>query len=468
VVETLAVSLRVILVLLVLLVGGLVWLLLVDEESSEPGKETPVERLIGYAPEAVRAIEISSGPEREARLERDQHGDWWVTRPIRWEADPGKVEALLRDLSRVSVLKVVTHEPAGELDAFGLARPEARLLLFTERDEPARRLELGGASPLGEERYVRDETGAVLLVDGSVARILHRVPGSFMERRFVPVEQGEVREIAVQGPASSFRLERRDDRWWITGPFEDLADRGMVTDMLWALDGLTAVEVLDADEIDLARGAFDESVTLTFDTGRGDPWPGVEIGAPAGPDRWFARRPGDPSFWGIIAATSLRLLAREAEELRERRVVSFSRPEVREVRIESTDAVLTISRSEPRSWTVSDGHAVAEDLTGEPVEAFLDRLRWLRARGFGSGGGEAGGKILEIVVAGDDADLGSLTLERLIGVHDPAGATLLGARSSWRPGVSFTIDAAFLDAVPTSVEDLRELSEEASRAEETE
>jgi hypothetical protein len=462
VVEAIAVSLRAIVVLLVLLVAALAWLLWFDEPGQGSQGEAPVGSLLSYAPERIRAIEIAyrSG---ETLLERAEDGAWWVSRPVAREADPGKVDGLLRALSEVGVMRVVTDDPGSDLDAFGLATAQGRLVLFTEADTPARRFELGGVSPVGGERYLRDDAGAVLLVESSIAQILGRVPGSFIERRFVPVEAGEVSGITVRGPASALRLELREGEWWLTDPVEDLADGGIAADLIQALTELRAVKLLDAEEIDLARGAFDAPVTLIVDAGRGDEATGVEIGAPAGPDRRFARRPGDATFWGIVKETQVRLLAREADDLRERRLAPFSRPDVTEVRIETAEGVLTLTRGGGQTWNAADGEEVAADLPGESVEAFLDRLRWLRAREFGALGGKPGVPLLEIVVSGETAELGRLTLEQLTEARDPSATVALRARSSWRPGFVFTVGAEFLDAVPRRVDDLRGLSEKASR-----
>jgi len=463
VVETLAVSVRAIVVLALLLIAALAWLVWMDK----PGPSSNGERiasLMDYAPETVLAIEIAYRSSA-TRLERDESGAWRVLLPNPREADSRKVEGLLRALSEVDVVSVVTDDPGGDLDAFGLDTPAGRLLVFTESDTPARRIELGGRSPVGDEIYVRDENGAVLLVEGSMVELLGRVPGSFVEHRFVPVEAGGVHAITVRSPASGFRLERRDATWWLTEPLEDLADATAGDRLIRAVTELRAIELLDAEEIDLVRGSFATPVRLTVETGSDDVPGTVEIGAPAGRGKWFARRSGSAEFWGIVDEKQVRELAREVDDLRDRRLAPFSRPDVREVRIETGEGVLTLARSEGRSWTANEGDG-ASSFTGETVEAFLDRLRWLRAAGFGESAGRPGERILEVVLLGETGELGRLTVQRLRGARGSGKGALLVARSSWRPGFVFTVAAEDLDAIPRSVDDLEDLSEEASREDE--
>jgi hypothetical protein len=463
VVETLAVSVRAIVILAVLLIAALAWWVWMDK----PGPSSNGERiaaLVDHAPETIRAIEMVYRS-RVTRLERDESGAWRVSLPNPREADPRKVEGLLRALSEVAVVSVVNDHPGGDLDAFGLETSAGSLLVFTESDTPARRIELGGRSPVGDEVYVRDENGAVLLVEGSIVELLGRVPGSFVERRFVPVEADGVRAITVRGPASGFRLERRDATWWLTEPLEDLVDATAGERLIRAVSELRAIELLDSEEIDLARGSFATPIRLTVETGSGEAPGTVEIGAPAGRGKWFARRSGSTEFWGIVDEEQVRELAREVDDLRDRRLAPFSRPDVREVRIETGDGVLTLARSEGRSWTAKQGDG-ASSLTREGVEAFLDRLRWLRAAGFGVSGGRPGERILEVVLSGEAGELGRLTVQRLRGARGSDEGALLVARSSWRPGFVFTVAAEDLDAVPRSVDDLEDLSEEASREDE--
>jgi hypothetical protein len=467
VVETLPVSLRAILVLLALLVGALALLFWLDGRGPGPEGTRPGRSLVEYAPDRYRAIEIANR-EGEARLERADDGAWWLTRPLNWRANPETVDRLFLALSQISVVRTVTDEPGGDLDGFGLSSPETSLYLFPQGGATARRILVGAESPSGGERYVLDETGAVVLVEPTIHPILVLWPLSFMERRFAPVEPGDVTGITVRGPSAGLRLRLREGRWWLTEPVEDLADNGTVTDMIWTLAGLGANKLLDVEEIDLARGAFDDSVTVTVEPGTGEGPTGIEIGTPAGPDQWFARRPGDDRFWGIVGETLLTLLVREVEDLRERRLALFSRPDVREIRVESAEGALRLVRVDPRTWEADEPGGAAATVPAEAVEAFLDRLRWLRARGFGDGGGEPGARILEIALSDADAELGRLTLQRLDGARDAEGNDLIRARSSWRPGFSFTVGAELLDAVPRSVDDLRDLPEASSPGDETE
>jgi hypothetical protein len=444
VVEALAVTRRAIAVLVALLGGALAVLLWT--RAPDPVPEGPTrDGLVPYAPDGVRAIEIWQGTE-EIRLERDEHETWWVSGPPRGEADPERVDAWLRALAAIEVRRVVTDRPAAEEQPFGLDHPAGRVILRGADASPVLRIDLGGESPIGDERYVRDASGTVLLVSNRIAGLLSRRAGSFLQRRFVPVDPAAVRGVLVHGGRSTLRLERRQEQWWITEPFEDLADDDAVADLLLALSALSAGKLLDAEEIDLARGAFDEAVAIAVDLA-GAGVRTIEIGAPAGPGRWFARRVGDDRFWGVVDGASVRGLAREPDDLRDRRLARFSRAAVEGIRIESGGEILALDRGSGHTWRTRDGEATVD---GETVAAFLDRLRRLRARGFGGGGGRGGARLAEIVVSGASGELGRITLERFGGASD-----LLVARSSWRPGGIFTVDADFLEVVPMTVDDLR-------------
>jgi len=110
--------------------------------------------------ETLRLVNLSSG--RLLVVRRDPLAGWQMTAPRIVEADSGRIEMALGWLLAPDVRQSL--EDPGDLSAFGLEPPQARLTVLL-KDGASRTLEVGRIDPTGSVYYVRLPGGsAVALV----------------------------------------------------------------------------------------------------------------------------------------------------------------------------------------------------------------------------------------------------------------------------------------------------------------
>ncbi|WP_241085021.1 DUF4340 domain-containing protein [Candidatus Vondammii sp. HM_W22] len=185
------------LLLLVVLLGIVIWLT-PDEQQSEQ-----FQTLTSLNREAITYIRISNGNGPEFILKR-QVGDWLMTTPYRTEANTPRIDRLLALVSTASLEQFSL--PQGDLEAFGLARPQAEIQ-FNDTT-----MNFGGTHPYNHRRYLQIGTTLHLTEDRFPHHILARAE-AFVSRRLVN-EKGKISVIKT----SQWRLFRTDDRRWKLEP----------------------------------------------------------------------------------------------------------------------------------------------------------------------------------------------------------------------------------------------------------
>ncbi|HEX5044027.1 MAG TPA: DUF4340 domain-containing protein [Candidatus Polarisedimenticolaceae bacterium] len=390
-------SLRALAVLLLLLVAAVaaVWWL---PEKQEPAKDAGSEEelLVALAASDVGAIELIRGTQH-LRLERRAGLGWVLTQPALAEARSEAAEALLRGVLDARVRRVLEPRLPEEAAAtYGLAPPEAVVVLHPGKAGAPVRLRLGGGSPVSADRYAQDDRGRLLLVDASLASSLDTSADNLLERRLVPVPARDIAAIAVQRPGGEIRLQRVDGGWTMLAPVVDEADAGDADAWARLLSGMERSRGLRESEETRARALLERPqvrVTVTLAGGKALPALALASEGPLGakddPERYAARAarlPGAAPVEGPVPASAVTDLLRPASDLRDPRVAGFDVPEAREVRIRQGGHELALLRSGDGGWTArEDGRPAAVPEAGA-VAAWLDRVRLLHASDFAPAG----------------------------------------------------------------------------------
>lgn len=445
--QALPVSLRGLLVLLIVLgvvLGYAVWY---DRPSKDP-QDQQAERkpLLQVEAATIRAVELDHGPVA-VRLERASTDTWKMTRPEIAEADPRTVLSLIRAVADTRIEQVVAT--AGDPSAYGLDTPHYTLRLFGEdATKPVTTVRVGRASPIGVERYGSvGDGGRVLLVDGTVVNALDRDAPHFRERRLVPLDPERVRRLVVRRAGDTLVLERSGESWSLLEPVRDRADDLAADGLLRQVTEASVSRFAEAGESGQARKALTRAAVRLEVSAQGAPEsPAVTIASSGeGEERWASRGTslaGGPPLLGPVPRDLLDVLHRPADEFRDRGVTSFSDSDVRELRFiqagnpRSGGSVRLARGDAGRAWRVQVGSGPERDAQQDPAAEVLDRVRMLRASSFLDPGAAIPPADLEIVVVGRAGELGRVQIGAATG---QAGEALAPARSTWRPGIGFTL-----------------------------
>jgi hypothetical protein len=290
------------------------------KELFVPPGELRDARLARFRADDARRLEIKyEGRDIVLAKEKDR---WRLEKPIRADAETGKVNELLDKLSglevrgpdiidnadakaygfddpaKVGSVKVTVEEEKGEGDA---KKKETRALTFA----------LGKHDADKKKLYVRaGEWPRVNAVDDSVVSLTKRPALAYRGKRVLDFALGDVAGIEVKRGGESVVLKQDKGRWKLTAPAAADADAGKASGLAGGLGTLEAAEyVNDApkpDELEkygLAKDAL--SATLTFDEASKKPAQTLLVGKalPEKPGEFYAKLASGPSVFAVKKET---------------------------------------------------------------------------------------------------------------------------------------------------------------------
>lgn len=209
-------------------------------------------RVLGAEAADIRALAVQSAvPGRSYRLER-RDGDWFVTEPWLWRANPNAVSALVRDLQFLTdetSFSVADVERNGQkLADYGLDPPALTVTFAsggsdTTGGAPVRTtLRIGAPTKVGGRVYVLSPDG----------RRIHVVDASKLESFDLPLDRlrsdtvltipfYEARSLNLQTPTGPrILIQRYDSGWTFETPISARASRSAIELTINELDALRA------------------------------------------------------------------------------------------------------------------------------------------------------------------------------------------------------------------------------------
>jgi hypothetical protein len=121
---------------------------------------------------------------------------------------------LAESLAPLMAIRGLGKIDEGRAEEFGFDKPAGTLRVTLDGKE--RSLTIGGTTPGGSDRYVKDDTGQVFAVTGSVAQSLLFAESRLVERTLHGWEGDEVKSAKVQkgdSTRSLVRVEDKKDGW---------------------------------------------------------------------------------------------------------------------------------------------------------------------------------------------------------------------------------------------------------------
>lgn len=189
-------------------------------------------------------VRSSSG---EVVLTQTPGQSWSITAPIQTDADQRQVQALLRALVTGKVSRLV-EEHAVSLTPFGLERPSTVVTVGTGSRQET--LSIGDAGPLSSSLYVlRASDQAVLLTDLAPKDFLNKTLLSLRRKELLQFAQQDAERLRLTYPTTEIVLYAQDEKpkkkWKIRYPIEAEGDRTQVQALLFRLEDLKALAIVD-------------------------------------------------------------------------------------------------------------------------------------------------------------------------------------------------------------------------------
>lgn len=346
---------RTVLILLILVVGLVAFIELYEHDIPSSEERTALaKRVLNLDAEEVVALDWSWDSER-VRLERrsalEEQPDavdwaatsWALTEPLPARADPGLVTMLIESL--VGLEKKRSLE---EADRAGLGLDPPRLVVRLTTHSRQLELQIGSEVPAGGSMVVATDDG-ISVVEDLVWSELTRKPGDWRHRQVFEFAPPAVARIDVATADETVSLAKRDSRFWLTAPLQDLADADRVESLLAELASMTVDAFADELGGGVSVAGLDPPVgVIELTIGEGDDserlaW-GREVAGAAGAH--FARS-GSQVFTTDAALEPF--FAMSTDEWRSLALTSFETFEIDALRVRQGD--------EPELYLVRDGAA---------------------------------------------------------------------------------------------------------------
>lgn len=308
-----------------------------------------------------------------------------LIKPTLARADRAKVEALLRQIQTNRVAAFVSDDPRADLEAYGLAPPEAEFV-FGQGTNDLVVVQLG-KSPTNAPGLVYARRLAqtnLVLVPRSLLEAVQTPYTALRDRRLLSFEPRAVDRLEVVADEKFVVARYTNGLWRVEPPVSRPADADLVRDCLQVLAGLEG-EVEKDVATDFASYGLEPparqyllwaALTNADGTVSNRLLARLDLSARVA-DRVFARGADQHSVFAV-KPSALEMLPAAAWQLRDRRVWTFTTNQVQRLAIRHNGYTRELVRQGPAQWRLAPGSiGVINPLA---VEEMVYRLGELRAQ----------------------------------------------------------------------------------------
>lgn len=232
-----------------------------------------VSRLIlpGLNPAAITNIEIHPRGQPVIVAQRGNGGRWRLVQPVSYPASGDFIDALLKELAQIEWQDRITEaelkdRPEAQKE-FGFTEPLYALVL--RGTGPARRLEIGDVTALGDQIYLYVEGNSSISLAGTdLLQALPRDKDQWRDRALLDLTNIPFQTLQVRSGGQDLEFERDPTNrlWFMNLPEKARADSVRIDRLLQALQQVQiAAFVTDDPKADLdPYGLQNSGLVLTF------------------------------------------------------------------------------------------------------------------------------------------------------------------------------------------------------------
>lgn len=325
--------------------------------------------------------------------------EWVLEQPVRSRTDRSKVDSLLQTACHIYTDNYVSDDDTN-LRIYGLAEPQLRIAITTEKKPPAtqpastepsdtqpaatqpaevRTTTLLVGAKAGSEYFAKlaDET-SIFKIAESVFTSLNVPLIDIRDKSLAQVEQYKVKGLDLTVSGLSVVLAKANDRWQMAGDVVGPVESSAVSDLVRAICETKATTFEDDPRPQLTQYGFEDPrarIRLVVE-GQVEPIE-ILVGAdtPSG-EMTFVRNAGSGVI-AVVKKTEADALVVEPTAMLERSVLSFDREDAEKIEITKEGRTATLVRHGDVWRMVEPADA---DADREAVSAILADLSTLRAR----------------------------------------------------------------------------------------
>jgi len=347
-----------------------------------PKTETSVQEKI-LSVESQRIQSVAFKPrDGEAVSCRREGGSWRIVEPKKLPADPTALSSFLNSLTSATVEEVVDSKPANLRD-FGLDPPSFTLEVSTDAQPAKFTLLLGDETPAGGGLYAQVAGNArVFTLASYLKSSLEKKLDDLRDKRAMTLDADQLQRIEVQSKDKSYTLVKNPEGVWdLVLPPPVRADRFAVEGLVSQLRSLSMSSIVAEDKGKAGLYGFEAPelrVQLSSPAGNQTLLLGKKVEKKDG-ERYYAVNSAlAPVF--TLGYEFRDRFKKDPADLRDKDLFSFSNFEVKLVEVDTPKGHRVFDRQKDNQWKQTAPGA--KNLPSDKVDAFLSRVRDLRADSF--------------------------------------------------------------------------------------
>jgi hypothetical protein len=209
-------------------------------------QDTADKKVLLFKQDTLSGLTIKTD-RQELVFARTPEKGWVLTAPLSAEADQREVQNLIRALVTGIVARTVEDHPTN-LAPFGLDNPVTTITVVAGAARET--FSIGDSGPLTSTLYVlRESDHKVLLTNLAPKDFVNKTLMTFRRKDLLRLSQGDVDRIRLTYPTTEIVLyqgqEKPKRRWKIRYPIEASADQTEVRTLLFRLEDLKALGIID-------------------------------------------------------------------------------------------------------------------------------------------------------------------------------------------------------------------------------
>jgi hypothetical protein len=237
------------LLLLVVLagLGGYLYLVEFPAQQEEEQQESAQKQLLPFPETAITELSITTaqGP---ITFKLNAPGKWSIVAPFQTDADTREVQALIRALVIGTVTRTL-DEQTTTLAPFGLDQPVTTLTITAGAQQET--IAIGDSGPLSNTLYVlRASDQRVLLTTLAPKDFINKSLMTFRRKELLRFVQNDVERVRLTYPTTEIVIDnmakdKPRPSWKIIYPVEAEADQNEVRSLMFRLEDLKALSIID-------------------------------------------------------------------------------------------------------------------------------------------------------------------------------------------------------------------------------
>ncbi|OQW34912.1 MAG: hypothetical protein A4E19_17040 [Nitrospira sp. SG-bin1] len=254
--------------------GSYLYLVEFPAKQREEKQETEQKQLLPFPETAITGLSVTTaqGP---IELKLAEPGKWSIVAPLQTDADHREVQALIRALVTGPVTRTVEEQPS-QLAPYGLEQPVTTLTITAGTQQET--ISIGDSGPLSNTLYVfRKSDRRVLLTNLAPKDFVNKSLMTFRRKELLRFVQNDIERVRLTYPTTEiviYNMSKDKPRpsWKIRYPIEAEADQNEVRSLMFRLEDLKALGVVDpGPERDaVAKTLTAPKVKVTLHTVAGD------------------------------------------------------------------------------------------------------------------------------------------------------------------------------------------------------